>query len=80
MPEVLCASRSGFHGWGRWPSSDWDLSDAWLIEKIKAVHENTRDIYGSRRVQAELRLGHGIQISRGRVQQLMGALITGLEA
>jgi transposase InsO family protein len=47
------------------------LADAWLTEKIKEVHEQARGVYGSRRVQAELRLGHGVQVSRKRVQRLM---------
>jgi transposase InsO family protein len=71
MCEVLGVSRSGFHGWERRPPSDRDLSDAWLIEQIKEIHEQARGVYGSRRVQAELRLGEGIEVSRKRVQRLM---------
>jgi putative transposase len=79
MCEVLGVSRSGFHGWeGRAPS-DRALSDAWLTSRITEIHEQARGVYGSRRVQAELRLGEGIQISRRRVRRLMRAAgISGL--
>ena len=79
MCQVLEVSRSGFHGWERRPPSDRALSDAWLIEQIKEIHEQARGVYGSRRVTAELRLGYGIEISRKRVQRLMRAAgISGL--
>ncbi len=71
MCDVLEVSRSGFHGWERRPPSDRALSDAWLLERIKEIHERARGVYGSRRVQAELRLGQGIQVSRKRVRRLM---------
>jgi putative transposase len=71
MCEVLGVSRSGFHGWeGRAPSNR-ALSDAWLTSRIKEIHKNARGVYGSRRVQAELRLGQDIQVSRRRVRRLM---------
>jgi putative transposase len=71
MCEVLGVSRSGYHGWERRAPSDRALTDAWLIGKIREIHEQARGVYGSRRVQAELRLGQGIEISRKRVQRLM---------
>jgi transposase InsO family protein len=46
---------------------------------VKQIHEQARGVYGSRRVQAELRLGQGIQVSRKRVRRLMRqAWISGL--
>jgi putative transposase len=71
MCEVLGVSRSGYHGWERRAPSDRALRDAWLTSRIKEIHEQARGVYGSRRVQAELRLGHGIQVSRRRVRRLM---------
>jgi hypothetical protein len=86
MCEVLGVSRSGFHGWERRAQSDRALSEAWLSERIKEIHERARGVYGSRRVSAELRLGQGvevsenlrraahaigIQVSRKRVKRLM---------
>jgi len=55
--------------------------DAWLIERIATVHDENRGVYGSRRVQAELRLGGGLQVSRKRVQRLVrAACLSGLVA
>ena len=69
--ELLGVSTSGFYAWASRAPSDRDLSDAWLIEKIKHVHRENRGVYGSRRVTAELRLGEGVVVSRKRVQRLM---------
>jgi putative transposase len=79
--DLLGVSRSGYHAWERRAPSDRALSDAWLLERIKEIHAEHRQVYGSRRVQAELRLGHGIHVSRKRVQRLMRAAgISGLVA
>jgi putative transposase len=71
MCEILGVSKSGFHAWERCAPSDRALSDAWLTSRIKEVHENVRGVYGSRRVQAELRLGQDIVVSRKRIRKLM---------
>jgi putative transposase len=71
MCELLGVSRSGFYGWERRVPSDRELSDAWLLEQIKEIHARARGVYGSRRVQAELRLGQGVRVSRKRVARLM---------
>jgi hypothetical protein len=73
MCDVLEVSRPGFHQWERRAPSDRALSDAWLTEKITEIHERARGVYGSRRVQAELRLAQGIRVSRRRIQRLMRA-------
>jgi putative transposase len=51
--------------------SDRARSDAWLLEKIKQIHASNRQVYGSPRVHAELRMAHGIHASRKRVERLM---------
>ena len=71
MCQTLGVSKSGFHAWERRAPSDRALSDAWLTSRIKEIHENARGVYGSRRVQAELRLGEGILVSRKRIRRLM---------
>lgn len=79
MCDVLGVSRSGYHGWERRTPSGRALSDVWLTSRIKEIHERARGVYGSRRVQAELRLGEGIEVSRKRVRRLMRqAEISGL--
>jgi len=69
--ELLGVSTSGFYGWASRAPSDRELSDAWLIERITAIHADNRGVYGSRRVTAELRFGEGVTVSRKRVQRLM---------
>jgi putative transposase len=79
--ELLGVSRSGYYAWTTRAPSDRELSDAWLLEEIKDIHNSNRQVYGSRRVTAELRLADGIVVSRKRVQRLMRqAAISGLVA
>jgi putative transposase len=66
-------SRTGFHNWERRAPSDRALTDAWLIEKIKHIHDASRGVYGAPRIHAELRLGHDVRVGRKRVARLMKA-------
>jgi hypothetical protein len=50
---------------------DRALQDAWLTEKIREIHATSDGTYGSLRIHAELRLGHGI--GKKRVERLMRA-------
>ena len=56
MCRVFAVSRTGFHNWERRAPSDRALADAWLTEKIKQIHEQSRGVYGAPRIHAELRL------------------------
>jgi hypothetical protein len=77
--QLLGVSRSGYHAWSTRAPSDRALSDAWLTERIEQIHAANRQVYGSRRVQAELRLRYGIDVSRKRIQRRMrGAELSGL--
>ena len=50
--RVLGVSRSGFSAWqGRNPS-ERALAGAWLSERIREIHEHSRQTYGARRVDA----------------------------
>ena len=60
MCRVLKVSRTGFHNWERRAPSDRALTDAWLTEKIKQIHDASRGVYGGPRIHAELRMEHGI--------------------
>ena len=73
MCRVFGVSRTGFHNWERRAPSDRALTDAWLIDKIRQIHEQTRGVYGASRIHAELRLEHGIHVGRKRVARLMKA-------
>jgi len=72
MCRLLGVSRSGFHAWQRRPPPDRALTDAWLVERITAIHRQSRGTYGARRVHAALRQ-QGVRIGRKRVERLMQA-------
>jgi putative transposase len=79
MCRALGVNRTSFHDWERRAPSDRALSDAWLSEKIKAIHAASDGTYGARRIHAELRLEHGVRVGRKRVERLMKAAgISGL--
>lgn len=71
MCRVLGVSRAGFYAWERRAPSDRDLADAWLTEKIRRVHAESKGTYGARRVHADLRLAHDVRVGRKRVGRLM---------
>jgi putative transposase len=68
--RMLGVSRSGFHAWECRPPSDRALADAWLSEWIRAIHAESRQTYGARRVHAALR-HRGVRVGRKRVERLM---------
>jgi putative transposase len=77
--RVLGVSRSGFHAWLSRAPSERDLADAWLSERIREIHAESRHTYGARRVQAALR-HRGVSVSRKRVERLMRMLgLSGLQ-
>lgn len=47
------------------------MRHAWLTDVIRQVHVDSRGTYGSRRVHAELTLGHGLQVGYHQVSLLM---------
>jgi putative transposase len=71
MCRVLGVSRAGFYAWERRAPSDRDLADAWLLEKIREIHSESKGTYGARRVHADLRLAHGVEVNHKRVERLM---------
>jgi len=68
--RVLAVSRSGFYAWSRRAVSGRDKRQAELVEKIRAVHEQSRRSYGSPRVTAELR-DRGVSVCENTVARLM---------
>ena len=42
MCRVLDVNRTAFHNWERRAPSDRALTDAWLTEKIKQIHDASR--------------------------------------
>jgi putative transposase len=71
--RVLEIPTSTFYGWlaqHRRPCQR-RRQDAWLLGKIRAVHQRSGGTYGAPRVHAQLRRD-GVRTSRKRVERLMG--------
>lgn len=66
MCELLGVSESGYWAWSTRAPSDRALTDAWLTERIRKIHHDSRGTYGSPRVHAEL-ARQGIGVGRKRV-------------
>jgi putative transposase len=70
MCRVLGVNRTAFHNWERRAPSDRALTDAWLTERIKRIHDHSRGVYGAPRIHAELRIEHDVRVGRKRVARL----------
>lgn len=77
MCRVLGVSRSGYYAWRARGESTWAQEDRVLLDEIVQVHVDSRRLYGSPRVHAELRR-RGKRHGRKRVARLMRAC--GLQA
>jgi putative transposase len=81
LARVLGVSRSGYHTWRHRRPSARSLADAALAERIEAIHESSRGIYGAPRICAELADDHAICVGQKRVARLMRELgIAGVAA
>ncbi len=70
MCQVLGVSRSAYYAWqGRSLSSRAQANEA-LLTRIRVIHAQSRQTYGSPRIHAELR-AQGVPCSRHRVARLM---------
>ncbi len=70
MCEAFKVSRSGYYAWRRRGSSQRELENEKLLKLIKQVHEQSRYIYGSPRITAELKAMNN-NCSKNRVARLM---------
>src|SRR5512136_1067956 len=70
MCEVLKVSRSGYYAWeGREPSLR-ERDNEELLRQIRKVHTQSRRLYGSPRIAAELRR-QGVRCGKNRVARIM---------
>lgn len=72
MCRALCVSPSGFYAWRKRPPSERDEHDMRVRRRLVAFHKDSKGLYGSRRLQRDLR-DAGEPCSRGRVIRLMRA-------
>lgn len=71
MCRVLGVSRGGFYEWlDRSRPTPRELRDDELTERIRRIHANSRETYGSPRVHARL-LRDGVEAGKERVARLM---------
>ena len=70
MCRVLDVSTSGYYAWRRRKVSVRSRENEVLRRRIRAIHERSRQTYGSPRIHAELK-EEGTRIGRKRVARLM---------
>lgn len=70
MCRVLKVSRSGYYAWRRRQPSQRELDDQRLAERIREIHEESRETYGAPRVHAVLQQ-EDTRVGRKRVARLM---------
>jgi transposase InsO family protein len=68
--RVLRVARSGFYAWRKRKPSRRSQRQQRLLEQIRIVHQENRELYGSPRVHRALRVG-GQSVSRNTVAKLM---------
>lgn len=68
--RVLDVSVSGYYAWRRRPPSRRQQTDQVLLTQIRAIHERSRQTYGSPRITAELNAA-GPRCNHKRVARLM---------
>jgi transposase InsO family protein len=68
--EWLGVSRSGYYDWRRREISKRAREDVVLLDKIRAIHQHSREAYGSPRIHRSLKHA-GIHVGENRVARLM---------
>jgi putative transposase len=68
--EVLKVSRSGYYAWERRPPSLRQKGNEELLGRIQEIHHQSRRLYGSPRIVAELKK-QGFRYGKNRVARIM---------
>jgi transposase InsO family protein len=70
MCQVLKASKSGYYKWQKRFDNKREIENKKILEQIKNIHKQSREIYGSPRITAALK-AEGLIINKKRVVRLM---------
>jgi len=70
MCRLLKVSASGYYAWRIRPESSRTKSDRALVGEIKRAHQESKGVYGSPRIHAEL-VANGLRVGRHKVARLM---------
>jgi len=70
MTKVLQVSRSGYYAWRTRKPSARKMANRQLLEKIRIIHQESQETYGSPRVTQALRQ-QGVTCGENRVARLM---------
>jgi predicted transcriptional regulator len=70
MCKMMEISQSAYYDWLKRPESARSLEDRRQGEKIKKIHEKSRETYGARRIREDM-IADGEAISRERTRRLM---------
>lgn len=70
MANILKVSRSGYYSWLTRPESKRSIENKKLLEEIKMIHKESRQVYGSPRIHAKLVM-QGWNCCQKRVARLM---------
>ena len=70
MCEVLKLSRSGYYAWKNREPGIRQRENEELLSRIRVIHEQSRRLYGSPRIRAEL-TEQGVRCGKNRVARIM---------
>jgi len=70
MCRTLKISRSAFYSWRNRSKSKRELDNEFLLERIKEIHRQSKQIYGSPKIFEELK-AQNIQCGKNRVARIM---------
>ena len=68
--RVLNLSRSGYYNWCKREPSNRAIENQELVEQIQSIHSQSRECYGSRKIQKVL-ASKGRDVGRPRIVRLM---------
>ena len=77
--RVLDVSESGCYARKSRAPSPRAIRHAWLTAVIREIHRDSRGVYGTRRVHAELTFVRGVPVGHCAVQMLMARARAGID-